>query len=422
MIHNNNDDGRLILAAIVGFGYGLYTFVKGFRTFRELRVVADTPEIPIRSMPMGLVHIRGQARSDQTLISPVTRTPCYLYQVVLEEWHSHSKGGGEWKHMATDLQSVKFYLEDRTGNVMVDAGGAELDLPRGPVREVRGGGMAAARGQALSVAGAGHATDVELLQYIEQARVRHFTQAVGKGIGAFVDRAKPAQQETAKPLLGFLADPTGGGASGLQDFMVRSMLAKRDPTGQTQHAALEVWKHQPGTPEFQAAMSGLALLAARTMNWGNEKLDAASLLAQAQQNPQEALRLSATLAAAADPQADPVTERARQAALAYSQAQVTRMAGNMGQASGHFRLTEYCLLPGRTYDLTGTCAENPQPRDEFDRNIVLKGTHETTFLISSRTEKQVESWLRGRAAARIFGGAALAIICLAFLLWKAGMF
>ncbi len=33
-----------------GFGAGLYYFFKGFRIFREYRVLMDTPEIPIRSV------------------------------------------------------------------------------------------------------------------------------------------------------------------------------------------------------------------------------------------------------------------------------------------------------------------------------------------------------------------------------------
>jgi hypothetical protein len=79
------------------------------------------------------------------------------------------------------------------------------------------------------------------------------------------------------------------------------------------------------------------------------------------------------------------------------------------------------LLPSQTYDITGTCAENPNPRDEHDRNLILKGTNEPTFLISSRTEKQVESWLRRQTLLMILGGAALAIVCLAIFLGKIGL-
>lgn len=48
-----HDSGDLLGASVFGFGLGIYVFIKGFREFREYRVVSDTPAIPIRSVPMG---------------------------------------------------------------------------------------------------------------------------------------------------------------------------------------------------------------------------------------------------------------------------------------------------------------------------------------------------------------------------------
>ena len=59
-----NDDPTVFLA--LGACAGVYLFIKGFRVFRQLRVVEDTPAIPIRSIPMGLVHIRGKATGEGT--------------------------------------------------------------------------------------------------------------------------------------------------------------------------------------------------------------------------------------------------------------------------------------------------------------------------------------------------------------------
>ena len=130
----------------------------------------------------------------------------------------------------------------------------------------------------------------------------------------------------------------------------------------------------------------------------------------------------ALMAGAAEPQVDPEAEKARQLALAYGREHLAGVARHETHAAtGHYRLTEYCLLPGQTYDITGTCAENPNPRDELDRNIILKGTNEPTFLISSRTEKEVQSWLRKQSLWMVLGGAALAIVCLAIFLGKLGL-
>ncbi len=179
-----NDDGRLFVGSILGFGAGIFIFLKGFRQYRKYRLVADTPTIRIRSAPMGLVQIRGEARAEEILTSPVTHTACYLFQVEVDEYHHNSDHGGEWKRVATGLQSVKFDLQDESGNVLVDATGAEIDLPANPVREVRSNTFSAGvlKPFAQPIAGT-PASDAELLHYVEQARMRHVGQMVGTGFG-----------------------------------------------------------------------------------------------------------------------------------------------------------------------------------------------------------------------------------------------
>lgn len=66
--------GMLDLWEVVGFFTGLAIFFNGFRIYREYRLLADTPEIPIRSIPMGLVHICGKARGVEPVPSPISLT------------------------------------------------------------------------------------------------------------------------------------------------------------------------------------------------------------------------------------------------------------------------------------------------------------------------------------------------------------
>ena len=56
-----SDEGDVYTFLSLGFGAGLYSFFKGFRVFREYRVLEDTPLIPLRSVAMGLVHVHGRA-------------------------------------------------------------------------------------------------------------------------------------------------------------------------------------------------------------------------------------------------------------------------------------------------------------------------------------------------------------------------
>src|SRR5437762_9229767 len=80
-------------ALLLGTGAGIWTFFKGFRVFRELKIVADTPCMPIRSLPMGLVQVRGTARSEKLIPSPITHTPCCFYQVKIEHYKSNGVAG-----------------------------------------------------------------------------------------------------------------------------------------------------------------------------------------------------------------------------------------------------------------------------------------------------------------------------------------
>ena len=81
-----------------------------------------------------------------------------------------------------------------------------------------------------------------------------------------------------------------------------------------------------------------------------------------------------------------------------------------------FRLTEYCIVPDRPYDITGTCTENPTPKDPNDHNMIVKGENEPTFVISWRSEREIEGHLRRRAIKYIFGGGALTVVCARILL------
>jgi len=288
--------GDLLL--MMGFASGLYWFFDGFRIYREYRVLADMPESRIRSLAMGMVEIYGTSSGDETLTSPLSHTPCFLYKVEIERWET-DHGRGRWSHYWTDIREVTFYIADTTGQVLVDPRGAEYDLMQRGVREIgRAGGV-----WGLLRAGHTHqetgfeATDQDLTEYVAN---------LGTDPSLPVDLGPED-----------LAKLTGVGTDGSE-------------------------LHLLGGAVYQ---------------------------------------------------------------------QTFRLVGPEVR-TGRFRLTEYYIAPGELYDVTGTCVENPHPKDNGDRNLICKGENEPTFLISWREERKIESALRNKAALRIFGGAALAIACL----------
>jgi hypothetical protein len=330
-------------ALLLGTGAGVWIFFKGFRVFREFKIVADTPCMSIRSIPMGLVQVRGQALADQLIPSPVTHTPCCFYQVKIERYETGEHGG--WKHYRTDMDGAKFYLQDQTGKVLVDSYAAEYDLPETPPRVVDGAHIAPLMGTGAS--------DQELLQYVQRAGVNRIAGTVEH----WLDKR------------GLLDDP------------------KHE---QGRQALLEIARAIP------KAMSGQATLPGKIPSALVEKI------------------------MASQPLADPKKEEQRQIFLQQIRETGTvpmpPMSVSVSSATGRYRLREALILPGQEYHVTGTCVENPDGHEAHDRNMIVQGQNEKTFLISSKAEQEVQQGLRKRALGMVFGGAALALFCLALLL------
>ncbi|TAM79569.1 MAG: hypothetical protein EPN47_17345 [Acidobacteria bacterium] len=376
----HNDD--LAAYAVLGFGFGLYTFYKGFRQYRKYLLVADTPEIPIRSAPMGFVQVYGKAQGDKTIPSPVSHAPCFAYKVVIERWKTDSHGqGGHWSHHRTDLDSVGFYLSDATGKVLVNARGAELDLPQSTRCEAGWG-----RSAATSVA----ATQEELLQYVTQADANWAGGLFEHGLKAVGPLQDSRKEQTRQGLMEAFQHAPGSTdfLTGMVTMMaprVKQHLESIGPQSDPEHEAarqnaLQAFQYPPGSPEFMEGLRRAGLTATKP----------------GETNPFDAL--TKALGGAGGRNSSPFSA-----------------------ASGRYRFTEYCVVPEGMYDVSGTCVENPNPKDANDHNMIVKGALEKEFFISSKTEKQVESTLRKRAFLMVLGGAALSVVCLAILLGKLGL-
>ncbi|PYV18111.1 MAG: hypothetical protein DMG21_06130 [Acidobacteria bacterium] len=286
------NDLKALAAAALGFGWGIYWFFKGFGIYREFRVLKDTPEIPIRSISMGLVHIHGKAQGQETVNSPISDTPCLYYHVSVEKWTHGSRGGGSWTAYRTDSKGVKFSLEDASGRTTVDPNGCEVKLASTSITETK---------------------------------------------------------RTHAPAL-------GAGGAGLDPRLSLAL--------------------------YQVSDNHLNAYAARLGEHGHSMLGAVETLALQ-------------------------SEGGYAAGLAES-----------GSLPPAYRFTEYCIRDGDSLDVTGTCTENPQAKDIQDRNMIVKGQNEPTFLITSQSEEGIEAALRRGAMVRIYGGAALALFCVGYILFK----
>ena len=309
----SSDDN--LFGLVFAFGGSLYFFFKGFRVFRKYRVLADTPEVPIRSIAMGLVEIHGKAKGEESFPSPVTNTPCFYYKVDIERWEKDSKGRGSWRRFRTDTDGVRFYLEDASGKVLVDLYGVEFDLKQNARREIGSG-------------------------------------QIMKGlIWQSFQREKTSPTSGMWPTDDELRDYVrSGGLSRLDVSKIR--LSKDEP----------LQAHRLDAKTYGQIVSGGIKQVFFRRNFGV----------------------------------------------------------SLGNYSDRYRLTEYCIIPGYWYDLTGTCVENPRPKDLDDRNMIVKGEDEPTFLISWRSEAALESSLRRKALLFIFLGAIASVFFLGVLLHDLG--
>ncbi|MHB8654090.1 MAG: hypothetical protein ACYDA9_09445 [Terriglobia bacterium] len=289
--------GNPALFFVLCFVVGLILFIVGFRNYREYRILEDTPIAPVRSIPMGLVHLDGKATGETPLTSPLTGVPCYYYWVRIERYVKGDDDSG-WKDVRNDIEERNFYLDDGTGRVLVNPHRAEYDVT-----------------QTL---------------YFETG-----TQATR---GRYVNPTLGVPGPTEQKLAAYLADNS-------------KALAALESSNVATAKAL-----------------GKVLAVGQSLGMG----------------------LS---------------------------------SGGVGSSfrNESYRFTEQCLLAERDCNIMGTCFEDPNPKDEHDRNLVMKGQNERTFLITSKSEDQVEESVRRKALLMINVGAALMVGTVAAALFLTGM-
>jgi hypothetical protein len=400
--------GNLDIALLVVFFGGIVTFFRGFRIYREYLLLQGTSQIPIRSMAMGLVRIHGKAVSDHLLTSPISHTPCCVYQVHIEKWRDEDENihqSAAWLHYGSGADGAPFYLEDSTGHTLVDPRGAEFDIESTAIREASG-----AKPSSVVVDGT---SEVDLLSYV--ARVGPSEQAPGASHNLEAEQMMfnipKFAKEGATPeemMQKLFPQVIQGEGKMLQALLAEGPYA--DPLREESRLAqIELYQHPVWSKEYAEGLKRVTQLQAqvRKNHSGYERLAAVPLAPP--ELPDQPVPVQPVSNQPASPPAPTAEE-------------IVASIDGVPTARGQYRLTERCILPGHEYGITGTCTENPAPKDANDRNLVRKGGNEPTFLISALAQPQVNTVLQMRAYLMIFGGGMVAVFCLAFLLLRFGQF
>jgi len=114
---------------LAGVCAGTYVFYRGFRLFQRKRLIMDTPSSKIRSASIGLVEVSGLAVGPYTISAPIGTVACYYYRTMAWQYRQEGKDK-KWVKVVDESLHVPFYLDDNTGQVLINPQGAEMDIHR----------------------------------------------------------------------------------------------------------------------------------------------------------------------------------------------------------------------------------------------------------------------------------------------------
>ncbi|MDD5583448.1 MAG: GIDE domain-containing protein [Candidatus Omnitrophica bacterium] len=116
---------KLLFYSFIGAGFGVWAFVRGWKTLRLTRVIQEIPTSKVRSLALGLAEVSGTIAPLQVIQSPILKKTCVFYHCKVEEYRRSGKSG-HWV-VIKDLKTFfPFYVEDETGKVLVENSDADV--------------------------------------------------------------------------------------------------------------------------------------------------------------------------------------------------------------------------------------------------------------------------------------------------------
>jgi len=116
----------LTILSSVAIAGGLYFFFVGFQLLARKRLLLTTPSSSIRSAALGQVEVNGVAAGPYTMSAPITGKLCFLYHATA--WQQRAGSKQEWEKVAEETLHLPFFLDDSTGQLLIEPLGADLDL------------------------------------------------------------------------------------------------------------------------------------------------------------------------------------------------------------------------------------------------------------------------------------------------------
>jgi hypothetical protein len=308
---------------------------------------------------MGLVEINGSATGPYVITSPLKRASCYYYRSIAWQWKQRGKDS-EWVKVAEETLHVPFYIDDGSGRLLVDPSGAEMDLHCDMHEEYN-----------RSVLLSGPEMPASVYSFL----LRH---------GADSSKRIKVEEYCIRPknllfVLGTLSQNPGLDAS-----------------------VVPAWAG-PSTQKVAAAA-----IAAKAMAAGDG--------AASGQEP-EIVHLSDGSASV------PATEMTQQQKIAaalmkagISNPAAWAVAGVSPQAAVQIRPSVAVIAPTGEKSAEEDRGDTNETYDLHPPVVLMKGSHDPTFFISWRSQRDLVATLGWKSTLMIWGGPALTLVCVYILL------
>lgn len=366
-----SSDSRLFAWCVIGFCAGIYLFIHGFFLLRRRRLILDTPASKVRSASLGMVEINGLAVGPYTMTAPITSRLCYYYRTLIYEWKRRGRSS-EWVKVASECMHLPFFLDDNTGRVLIDPRGAELDLHRDFQQEFCDGFFT---------------TKEPAPDNVRDFLSRH---------GIVTNNKIKVEEFCIKPknslfILGTLAENPG-------------LEVSDQPTRDADH--------NPSTAGnlFSFSLGGASLFGGES---GTDYDESAFADRMSSTLSPEVVRLSAN---SGPTRAADMTQQQKVAA-ALAKAGITNPAAwaAAGVTDPGVRVEAASASSDRNSlgDRENGAANNFDVRPSV---VLMKGANNKTFLISWHSQQDVARSLGWKCALMIWGGPAISLLCLYFLL------
>jgi hypothetical protein len=96
--------------------------------FKKKQFVENIPTSEAHSVAMGLVEMAGTIVPIKLLKSPLSNADCVYYNFTVEELRRSGKHS-HWVTIFSRKEHENFFIKDATGQVEIDPGDAEIDIP-----------------------------------------------------------------------------------------------------------------------------------------------------------------------------------------------------------------------------------------------------------------------------------------------------